>query len=157
MSEKEKKPIYKRWWFWLIIIIFLICLCNPEAFKQGFENGSREQQLKNIINENSTPETSIENAAVKETENTDIYTSNVSENDYIELVTEVFDRYYPDKYIISKDRNNWTIANTLNRTKLKGYVISYDENKLFEIILVFNDKDNYTVETFNVDHTDYIK
>ena len=24
MSKKEKKPIFKRWWFWLIIAIILI-------------------------------------------------------------------------------------------------------------------------------------
>lgn len=30
-SEKEKKPIYKKWWFWLIIVIVAIAIAGSQG------------------------------------------------------------------------------------------------------------------------------
>lgn len=35
MSEKAKKPIFKRWWFWLIVIVFIVAIAS-----QGGNDGT---------------------------------------------------------------------------------------------------------------------
>jgi len=145
--NEEKKKIYTKWWFWVIIII-LVFIIMSNSFKSGLEQGINNTQNIEI------PETVDETISNEDKENL-IYTAEVTEEDYMELVKDVFDKYYPDSYVISSNRSNWTIASNLDRVKLKGYTINYSENKLFEIILVFTDKDTYSVETFEVDHINY--
>lgn len=41
MNTKEKKPIFKRWWFWVIIIIVLIVVASASSSKN--DNPSRNK------------------------------------------------------------------------------------------------------------------
>lgn len=37
--EKANKPIYKKWWFWVIVILVIGIIANPSSFKKGIEEG----------------------------------------------------------------------------------------------------------------------
>jgi hypothetical protein len=56
MSEKPKKPIYKRWWFWVIIAIVLIGAFNNGGEKpEEVANIPAEQTDTTVINELKKP------------------------------------------------------------------------------------------------------
>ena len=37
-QKRKKKPVYKRWWFWSVVAIFLIAIISPGDKKQAAEN-----------------------------------------------------------------------------------------------------------------------
>ena len=53
--KKDKKQIYKKWWFWLIIVIFII---GTPSFIDGFKNGIKSE-TKEAINSQNITENSI--------------------------------------------------------------------------------------------------
>ena len=44
-SEKVKKPIYKKWWFWLIVIIIIGLMCS------NGENNTKQVSTTNTLNQ----------------------------------------------------------------------------------------------------------
>ena len=54
-EEKEKKPIYKKWWFWLIIIVIIIAV----AVSQGTNTNPTEQSSANAESLTNTVDTKI--------------------------------------------------------------------------------------------------
>lgn len=54
-EEKEKKPIYKRWWFWLIVIIIVIAI----ATSQGNSTNTAEKTSTNPENSTIAEDTKI--------------------------------------------------------------------------------------------------
>lgn len=54
-EEKEKKPIYKRWWFWLIVIIIVIAI----ATSQGNSTNTTEKTSTNPENSTIAEDTKI--------------------------------------------------------------------------------------------------
>lgn len=54
-EEKEKKPIYKRWWFWLIIIVIVIAI----ATSQGTNTNTTEQTSANSEGSTMAKDTKI--------------------------------------------------------------------------------------------------
>jgi len=49
--EKGKKPIYKKWWFWILIIVLLIALIPRGENNQADENTKTETEEKSGITE----------------------------------------------------------------------------------------------------------
>lgn len=50
-NEDEKRPIYKKWWFWVIVIVFLIIIFGTNKnFQQGLNDG-----INNSINSETQP------------------------------------------------------------------------------------------------------
>ena len=41
-KNKVKKPIYKKWWFWVIIIVILAAIFGNTGAKDGIEDGAKD-------------------------------------------------------------------------------------------------------------------
>ncbi len=41
-ATKAKKPIYKKWWFWAIIVVILTTAFASQGVKDGFEDGVKD-------------------------------------------------------------------------------------------------------------------
>lgn len=71
----EKKPIYKRWWFITIIVLFLIGGCSslftssPDDSSQSSESTSEKVTSEKVTSEQKPAETSKENDVPKEYKN----------------------------------------------------------------------------------------
>lgn len=64
-GTKKKKPVYKRWWFWTIIAIFVIAMFsgedepsaedNASADNESIVSGDTEQEEQNLIGSENNP------------------------------------------------------------------------------------------------------
>lgn len=41
-KNKVKKPIYKKWWFWVIIVVILSAIFGTSGAKDGIEDGAKD-------------------------------------------------------------------------------------------------------------------
>ena len=41
-KNKVKRPIYKRWWFWVIIVVILSAIFGTSGAKDGIEDGAKD-------------------------------------------------------------------------------------------------------------------
>lgn len=41
-KNKVKKPIYKKWWFWVIIVVILAAIFGNTGAKDGIEDGAKD-------------------------------------------------------------------------------------------------------------------
>lgn len=41
-KNKVKKPIYKKWWFWVIIVVILAAIFGNTGAKNGVEDGAKD-------------------------------------------------------------------------------------------------------------------
>ena len=48
----NKKPFYKKWWFWLIVAVILIC----PFFGKGSEGGEESPEVSSAVSESSEKE-----------------------------------------------------------------------------------------------------
>lgn len=59
--EEEKKPFYKRWWFWVIVAVILIAIASPNSEKDNeakpeTEEVATDEETKNEEAENEDEE-----------------------------------------------------------------------------------------------------
>lgn len=55
---KAKKPIFKKWWFWVIIIVILAAIFGNTGTKDGIEDGAKD--AINSAEQQTTSDTFIE-------------------------------------------------------------------------------------------------
>lgn len=44
MSEEVKKPLYKKWWFWLIVVVFVVGALGSSNDNKPVETASEPAQ-----------------------------------------------------------------------------------------------------------------
>ena len=61
-KSNGKKPIFKKWWFWVIIVVILAAIFGNTGAKDGIEDGAKdatssvEQQTEETQNESQSEE-----------------------------------------------------------------------------------------------------
>lgn len=58
-KSKVKKPIYKKWWFWVIIVVILAAIFGNSGGKEGFEDGVNDT-LNSSVESTQEPEQETE-------------------------------------------------------------------------------------------------
>lgn len=77
MNEKQKKPIYKRWWFWIIIVFVIGVIGNAMNEEDETEAAKQVEETQEVTKET---EKATEPETEEETEPEIVYTKyNVSE------------------------------------------------------------------------------
>lgn len=60
--ENEEKPIYKKWWFWVIIVILIFTIIgNSEDMQKGVNDGMNTSTNNMLVKEKTLEENVIEN------------------------------------------------------------------------------------------------
>lgn len=67
MNTKDKKPVFKKWWFWVIVVIVLIGLGGAAGNKSNTENVTNSNSDKSSTSNSSSSSSSTETAKEKMT------------------------------------------------------------------------------------------
>ena len=67
MNTKDKKPVFKKWWFWVIVVIVLIGLGGAAGNKSNTENVTNSNSDKTSTSNSSSSSSSTETAKEKMT------------------------------------------------------------------------------------------
>lgn len=123
-DNKSKKPIYKKWWFWAIIVVFLLASLGNQGTKDGIENGTNDTiaptQSEEQVNDTANPASAEEQSNSK------------------------FDNIH---FSHSKVRNdvtgNWRVSAIAENIDIKDYALDYYK-KYFE-----SDNEIHAIINFN--------
>lgn len=131
--EKEKKQIYKKWWFWLIIILLIFII--------GSGANTNNTSTNNVTTNTSINETNtsiIEETPAKENENnTNTNTPTDMElMSYAQLVLD--DNLNKPKY--SRSTSDYKFVQTNLRYKIEGNVEVNSTSNKFYMIIEFTDE-----------------
>lgn len=130
--EKEKKQIYKKWWFWLIIIL-LIFIIGSGA---NTNNTSTNNVTNNAsINETNTNTNISEETPTKENENKTNTPTDMELMSYAQLVLD--DNLNNPKY--SRSTSDYEFIQTNLRYKIEGTVTVNSTSNKFYMIIEFTD------------------
>ena len=131
--EKEKKQIYKKWWFWLIIIL-LIFIIGSGA---NTNNTSTNNITNNAsINETNTNTNISEETPTKENENKTNTPTDMELMSYAQLVLD--DNLNNPKY--SRSTSDYKFIQTNLRYKIEGNVEANSTSNKFYMIIEFTDE-----------------
>lgn len=74
-QSKPKKPIYKRWWFWLIAVIVVIAIANSgkKSDNSNETNANNESAVKTEVSESQKEETKEVFPTIGESLSTDYF------------------------------------------------------------------------------------
>lgn len=67
MNTKDKKPVFKKWWFWVIVVVVLIGLGGAAGNKSNTENVTNSNSDKTSTSNSSSSSSSTETAKEKMT------------------------------------------------------------------------------------------
>ena len=131
--EKEKKQIYKKWWFWLIIILLIFII--------GSGANTNNTSTNNVTTNTSINETNTsisEETPAKENENnTNTNTPTDMElMSYARLVLD--DNLNKPKY--SRSTSDYKFVQTNLRYKIEGNVEVNSTSNKFYMIIEFTDE-----------------
>jgi hypothetical protein len=131
--EKEKKQIYKKWWFWLIIILLIFII--------GSGANTNNTSTNNVTTNTSINETNTsisEETPAKENENnTNTNTPTDMElMSYAQLVLD--DNLNKPKY--SRSTSDYKFVQTNLRYKIEGNVEVNSTSNKFYMIIEFTDE-----------------
>ncbi len=84
-APKQKKPIYKKWWFWVIIVFVVIGIFAPKNENKDNTNKTEVAETTESVKETETTE------AAKEIETTEETETKETETVETEEVTEAVD------------------------------------------------------------------
>lgn len=84
-GAKNKKPIYKKWWFWLIIIFILIGALGSSSDEPEHPEEDASAVVSDIIPETADTE---EKSTVDETKNSEIFIDNEIKEKQTEIETK---------------------------------------------------------------------
>ena len=130
--EKEKKQIYKKWWFWLIIIL-LIFIIGSGA------NTNNNTSTNNVTNNDSINETNTntnEETTAEENENKTNTPTDMELMSYAQLVLD--DNLNNPKY--SRSTSDYKFIQTNLRYKIEGTVEVNSTSNKFYMIIEFTDE-----------------
>ena len=131
--EKEKKQIYKKWWFWLIIIL-LIFIIGSGA---NTNNTSTNNVTNNAsINETNTNTNISEETPTKENENKTNTPTDMELMSYAQLVLD--DNLNNPKY--SRSTSDYKFIQTNLRYKIEGNIEVNSISNKFYMIIEFTDE-----------------
>lgn len=143
--EKEKKQIYKKWWFWLIIILLIFII--------GSGANTNNTSTNNVTTNTSINETNTsisEETPAKENENnTNTNTPTDMElMSYAQLVLD--DNLNKPKY--SRSTSDYKFVQTNLRYKIEGNVEVNSTSNKFYMIIEFTDETykNYDLKSLQV-------
>lgn len=73
MNTKDKKPVFKKWWFWVIVVVVLIGLGGAAGNKSNTENvtNSNSDKTSTSNSSSSSTETAKEKMTIKNSTVTD--------------------------------------------------------------------------------------
>ena len=116
MEQKEKKPIYKKWWFWLIIVILIIGFAGSgsttkptisrntvDSSKETTETTEAKERQVNVGDSVETSELKITYISCEEYKNYDSYSSPKSGNKVVRIVMDMENISDKDIYLNSFD------------------------------------------------------
>jgi hypothetical protein len=90
--EKQKKPIYKRVWFWIIIVVLLALLVSCMGGGSSSDSGDKVSSSDTSVSDNSSSEKNEEDEEKAPAMDADTYKASCSSVDYKELARN------PDNY-----------------------------------------------------------
>lgn len=143
MSEnevKEKKPIYKKWWFWLIIVVIIIGIgagtqSNPNTLETSGQALNQQQTINNTVNkEEKKPDVPKEyQNALKQAENYSKLMHMSKQGIYDQLTSEYGGQFEADaaQYAIDNVNADWK-ENALEQAK------SYQDNMSMSKSAIYN-------------------
>ena len=67
MNTKDKKPVFKKWWFWVIVVVVLVGLGGAAGNKSNTENVTNSNSDKTSASNSSSSSSSTETAKEKMT------------------------------------------------------------------------------------------
>lgn len=129
--EKEKKQIYKKWWFWLIIILLIFII--------GSGANTNNTSTNNVTNNASINETNTnisEETPTKENENKTNTPTDMELMSYAQLVLD--DNLNNPKY--SRSTSDYKFIQTNLRYKIEGNVEVNSISNKFYMIIEFTDE-----------------
>lgn len=129
--EKEKKQIYKKWWFWLIIILLIFII--------GSGTNTNNTSTNNVTNNVSIDETNTsvsEETPTKENENKANPPTDMELMSYAQLVLD--DKLNKPKY--SRSTSDYKFIQTNLRYKIEGNVEVNSISNKFYMIIEFTDE-----------------
>lgn len=133
--EKEKKQIYKKWWFWLIIILLIFII--------GSGANTNNTSTNNVTTNTSINETNTsisEETPAKENENNTNTNTNTPTDmelmSYAQLVLD--DNLNKPKY--SRSTSDYKFVQTNLRYKIEGNVEVNSTSNKFYMIIEFTDE-----------------
>lgn len=129
--EKEKKQIYKKWWFWLIIILLIFII--------GSGANTNNTSTNNVTTNTSINETNTsisEETPAKENENNTNTPTDMELMSYAQLVLD--DNLNKPKY--SRSTSDYKFVQTNLRYKIEGNVEVNSTSNKFYMIIEFTDE-----------------
>lgn len=132
--EKEKKQIYKKWWFWLIIILVIFIIGSGAN-----TNNTSNNNVTNNSNINETSTNTNEETTAEENKNDNTNTTTPTDMElmsYAQLVLD--DNLNNPKY--SRSTSDYKFIGTNLRYKIEGNVtVNSTSNKFYMIIEFTNE------------------
>lgn len=132
--EKEKKQIYKKWWFWLIVILVIFVIGSGANTNNTSNNNVANNSNINETNINTNEETTAEE---NKNNNTNATTPTDMElMSYAQLVLD--DNLNNPKY--SRSTSDYKFIQTNLRYKIEGTVTVNSTSNKFYMIIEFTDE-----------------
>ena len=128
MQNKSKKPIYKKWWFWVIIAVILAAAATPSKNEDGSKEGLEDGYTEKV--EEIKEEAEEKKEEKSEEINSEIDKINFNIHDVRNDVT-----------------GNWRISTIAESIKVQDYALDYYK-KYFE-----DDKEIHGIVNFNYNTT----
>ena len=133
--EKEKKQIYKKWWFWLIIILLIFIIGSGANTNNTSTNNITNNASINETNTNTNTNIS-EETPTKENENKTNTPTDMELMSYAQLVLD--DNLNNPKY--SRSTSDYKFIQTNLRYKIEGNVEVNSTSNKFYMIIEFTDE-----------------
>lgn len=133
--EKEKKQIYKKWWFWLIIILLIFIIGSGANTNNTSTNNVTNNASINETNTNTNTNIS-EETPTKENENKTNTPTDMELMSYAQLVLD--DNLNNPKY--SRSTSDYKFIQTNLRYKIEGNVEVNSISNKFYMIIEFTDE-----------------
>ena len=132
-KEKVKKPIYKRWWFILLLIVAAVCALS--SFKSG-ENGKKEgEEIEwsrlELGHKLPTPEGNMGEVSLDADNTLMVYLYKTSKDEYKDYADECVeygfdvDKYKTSSYFMAYDEEGYQISVSYDETEEQMTIMLY--------------------------------
>lgn len=159
-DRKAKKPIYKKWWFWVIVAVIVIAVLanlggNHGTANSGTANSGTGSSSVSSAKDNKKPSAEYTNALKKAKSYSEtMYMS--KQGIYDQLTSDYGEKFSADaaQYAVDNVQADWN-ANALEKAKTYQKTMSMSKSAIYDQ-LISDNGEKFTKEQaqYAIDHLD---